>query len=187
MYHRNHRNGQFSRKQKFGLYFILLAVCVLVAHITYTSSALDNEIRAANFIPVPTIAFADETLDSKVDKLLTAKIEKLKDGVVDDLAAKCETRGAKEPDAVIIFDSNNEASIGHLQFQIKTVQAYVKKFEQRDITRLEAIQTATDHQKIHDLAKKIIFEEAGGLDNWLNCSRKLDLYSRVAAIKALTN
>lgn len=113
------------------------------------------------------------------------KIEDLKDDVVNRLAA-CETKGVKEPDAAIIFDSNNQASIGAWQYQIKTVQHFVKKFEQRDITRVEAIKIAIDHEKAHALTKRVLFEiQSGASDNWYNCEKKLGLEREIAVIKKL--
>jgi Tfp pilus assembly major pilin PilA len=111
------------------------------------------------------------------------KVESFKDEVVNDLARKCETQGSKEPDAVIIFDSNNQASIGSWQYQIKTVQHYVKVFEDRNINRVEAIQIAIDHDKAFALTKKILFEDSKGANNWLNCANKLNLHTRIEQIK----
>lgn len=113
------------------------------------------------------------------------RLEALKDELVNDLAKKCETKGAKEPDAVIILDSNNEMSIGAWQFQIKTVQHYVKLFEGRNISRKEAIAIAIDHDKAKELTKQILFEDAKGAANWLNCSNKLGLPQQISLIKKL--
>ena len=140
--------------------------------------------------PVTYIAPAIVRVD-KSDEMLAKKIEKMKDTVVNDLATKCETKGVKDPDGAIIFDSNNEASVGAFQFQRKTVIHYVKKFEGRDITNREAIAIAIDHEKAFELAKKIIFTEATklgnhvGVDNWQNCALKLSLYDRVGMIKQI--
>lgn len=173
--------GRFSRKGSvIGIVLTLFAMAVLTAH-PWVSAALGREIKADNpplLLPVFPVAHADVTME--------AKIEALKDELVDDLARKCETKDAKEPDSVIIFDSNNQASIGAWQFQIKTVQHYVKLFEGRDISRADAIRIAIDHEQARSLAKRIIFEEQGGVFNWANCEAKLDLAPEIEVIKKLT-
>ena len=118
-------------------------------------------------------------LDSKV------KIEAYKDEVVTDLATKCESVGVREPDAAIILDTNGQMSIGSWMFQIKTVQYYVKKFEGRDISRVDAIRIAIDHEKAHDMVKKVLFEVQGGYKEWANCAKKLDLSSKIDVVNRL--
>jgi hypothetical protein len=61
-------------------------------------------------------------------------IEALKDSVVDRLA-KCETHGRPDTGSVVVIDTNNEASIGKLQFQAKTVVHDTKLIEGRSIDR----------------------------------------------------
>lgn len=114
------------------------------------------------------------------------KIREQQDKVLATLAT-CETGQVKEQDAAIIFDSNAQASIGRYQFQIQTVQLYVKKFEGREITRLDAIQIALDQEQASDLARKIIFEDDGkAINNWYNCNQKHGLKSRVEIINDLS-
>ena len=119
------------------------------------------------------------------DEMLARKINRLKDALVNDLAAKCETKGVKDPDGAIIFDSNNEASLGAWMFQRKTVKHYVSVFDGRAIENAEAIAIAIDHDKAFALAKKIIFEDKKGVENWHNCAVRLSLYERVDMIKQL--
>ena len=127
----------------------------------------------------------EKTLEiSNLLKTSELKVEALKYEVVDDLA-KCETRGVKEPDAAIILDSNDEMSIGSWMWQIKSVQHYVKVFEKRDITRVEAIRIAIDHDQARELTKKVIFEDSKGIWNWANCAKKHSFEDRVEIIKRL--
>jgi hypothetical protein len=114
-----------------------------------------------------------------------ARVKKVKHELVNDLAEKCESRGAKDPDGIIIFDSNNEASIGAWQYQRKTVMHYIKKFEGRDITAHEAIAIAIDHEKAFALTEKILFTEQDGWKNWFNCGNKLGLAARIALINEI--
>ena len=114
------------------------------------------------------------------------KIETLKQDVLDRLA-KCETDGTEDPDGAVIFDSNDQPSIGRFQFQRKTIRHYTKEFEGRDITNSEAIAIAIDPDKAGDLVEQIIFDN--GIDpvtDWHNCSKKLGLSKEVEIINKLT-
>jgi len=113
------------------------------------------------------------------------KIEELKNEIVEDLRA-CESAGHEEEDGIIIFDSNNKASIGTLQFQKATVIHYYKVLYGKDITPKEAVIIALDNQKSGDLAKDIIFQTKNMVGkDWVNCNKKLGLDSRVMVIKKL--
>jgi hypothetical protein len=115
---------------------------------------------------------------------LTPKIAELKTKVVDDIQ-KCESKGYKENDGIIIFDSNSEASIGTMQFQRKTVIHYYKTLYGKTITPKEAILIALDDEKAEALAHDIIFKDSKGVGNWYNCSKKIDAQGRISTIKAL--
>jgi hypothetical protein len=108
-------------------------------------------------------------------------IEALKDSVVDRLA-KCETRGRPDAGSVVVIDTNNEASIGKLQFQAKTVVHYAKLIEGRSIDRKQAVEIALHSEQAASLAKRIIFEK-DGLSNWHVCSKKLGLMPEVKLIQ----
>jgi hypothetical protein len=114
-----------------------------------------------------------------------AKIEKLKDEVVNDLS-KCESGGHSGDDGIIIFDSNAKASIGVMQFQKNTVKHYVKVLYGKDITGQEAVELAINPVEAKKLAKAIIFETTNGSHkDWVNCTNKLGLKAKVEIIKQL--
>jgi hypothetical protein len=108
-------------------------------------------------------------------------IEALKDSVVDRLA-KCETHGRPDAGSVVVIDTNNEASIGKLQFQAKTVVHYTKLIEGRSIDRKQAVEIALHSEQAASLAKRIIFEK-DGLSNWQGCSKRLGLMPEVKLIQ----
>lgn len=116
---------------------------------------------------------------------LPAKLESLKMGLVDSLA-KCESAGLTEDDGIIIFDTNNKASIGPLQFQKKTVIYYEKSLYSKDITAKQAVEIALDKDESYALAKDIIFTTDSGLKNWINCGNKLGLRAQVDIINKLS-
>jgi hypothetical protein len=121
----------------------------------------------------------------ETEKLSAEKVELLKEELINDLAVKCETKGAKEPDGAIILDSNNQMSIGSWMWQIKSVQHYVKQFEDRDITKVEAIRIAIDHDQAKALTKKVVFEVKDGIENWSNCATKLPLRPKIELLTRL--
>lgn len=118
-------------------------------------------------------------------EMLQGKIDNVKAGILADLSTGCETKGVKDPDGAIVFDSNNEASIGRYQFQRKTVIHYYQKFYNQTLTNAQAIAVAIDPVKSKALASKILFEEPGGYKNWYNCSNKLNIPTKVELVKAI--
>jgi hypothetical protein len=134
-----------------------------------------------------TVAAAETDGNALAQEIVAKKVKASQDELLNDLSVKCETKGVAEPDGAILLDSNNQMSIGAFQFQIKTVQHYVSLFEHRQITRVEAIQIAIDHDKAMDLARKIVFTENGGLqNNWVNCTARLDLLPRLQEIQSFS-
>jgi len=99
--------------------------------------------------------------------------------------AACESAGHSEDDGIIIFDTNNRASIGRLQFQKATVIHYMKRLYGQDITAKEAVLIALDTEKAKALATDIIFTTDNDATDWLNCSNKLGLGADIKAIKKL--
>jgi hypothetical protein len=104
-------------------------------------------------------------------------VEDLKDDVVRRLA-ECESGGSARRGAL------NGAVVGHLQFETRTVIAYIKEIEGRIIDAREARRIALDTDKAAVLAKQIIFDR-DGTRHWHNCARKLGLYQEVRTIRML--
>lgn len=136
------------------------------------------------------LALAKESTET----IFIEKVDKLKNDVVDEIQ-KCESMGYKEDDAIIIFDDNSKgtlkgkdkASLGTLQFKKSTVQHYYKTLYGETITAKEAMLIALDDEKAEALAKDIIFKTKNGYSNWLNCSNKLGIKSKVELVKQLEN
>lgn len=116
---------------------------------------------------------------------MEAKVALTKGDLVESLAKQCETKTATDPDAAIIFDSNNEPSIGAFQYQRKTVIHYYKVLYGKDISRVEAIQIAIDHKRAADLTTDILFKTEEGWRNWFNCAHTLDLPVQIQLLKKL--
>lgn len=173
-YNRDVDGKFFSKKKK-------IAVVVALAGLLAFGAWIDNGYLAESYEgqvePREVVVMKDS---------FGERVEKLKEDVVNRLATECETKGVKEPEAAIIFDSNNEPSIGPWQFQRKTVQHYVKLFEGRDITRREAIEIALDPERTKPLVEKIIFEEGNGHLEWVNCFKNLGLAKEVEIINKLS-
>ena len=115
---------------------------------------------------------------------LTPKIEEIQNKALADLKA-CESGGSTEKDGIIIFDSNNKASIGSFQFQKATVIHYYKTLYQKDITGKESILIALDDEKAESLARDIIFTTEKGYSNWYNCSNKIKLQQTLLVLNTL--
>ena len=113
------------------------------------------------------------------------RLEALKDDVVARLM-QCESAGYTEDDGIIIFDTNGKASIGPAQFQKKTVVHYYKTLYGKDITLKQAVEIALDRTKAAQLAGDIIFTTDKGIDNWINCDKKLGLSAEIKIIKKLS-
>lgn len=142
----------------------------------------------------PSSTFAASTEVDVSDTRYQAKIDSLKNQVVEDLR-KCERAHYTESDGVIIYDplvsnpsktaKRDVPSIGTLQFKQSTVQYYYKKLYGKEITLKDSAIIALDDAKSGQLAKDIIFKEKGGYTNWKNCANSLSLSSRIETIKSL--
>ena len=126
-----------------------------------------------------------EVKEVDVTPLWEKKIDDLKMEVVETLR-KCESQGYSESDGIIIFDTNNKASIGSLQFQKATVIHYYKVLYGEVITGKQAVEIALDNDRAGQLAKDIIFKtkNMAGKD-WVNCTRKHNLDEKVKLIKSM--
>ena len=122
---------------------------------------------------------ARETFEGKVDQL--------KQDLLNDLGPRCETKGLDEPDAAIVLDSNNEMSIGRYQFQRDTVIYYYSKLYGKDITRREAIEISVDPDKSGPLALDILFQDGYEHTDWINCTKWMDIDTKVENIKRIIN
>lgn len=164
------KRGRFAKKK----WFIILPIFGAFAIQPLLPHRIE-EFKAPEVLPI--------VLAEEKGKTYEEKIANVKARILDDLSLGCEAKGVPEPDGIIKFDSNNEASIGRFQFQIKTVKHYVKKYEGRDITNSEAISIAIDPVKSKALAEKIIFtEDFGASRDWINCDRKLGITEKVKLI-----
>ncbi|MBS0522169.1 MAG: hypothetical protein JSS04_00935 [Proteobacteria bacterium] len=74
--------------------------------------------------------------------------------------------------------------VGRLQFEPRTVIAYVKERDGRTISTQEAIALANDYGQASSLARYMIFERDAHAQ-WPACSRKIGLARQVAEIRAL--
>lgn len=115
---------------------------------------------------------------------LERKIAELKTEVVETIA-KCESGGRNEEDGIVVLDSNNVGSYGVMQWQRKSVMHYYEKRYDQKISGRDAILLALNAEKAKDLAEWVIFETPNGWRNWIICSQKNDIASKVGFIKIL--
>lgn len=133
----------------------------------------------------PTHYIQGETIDS-----LPAKIESLKDQVVEEIAQK-ESDNAQTSDGLVVIDDNKAKSLpkkdklsyGCMQMKISTVQFFSKKLYNQDISNHDAIILALDCEKAKALSKDIVFKVQGGLFNWSVADKEMKV--RVELIKKL--
>jgi acyl-coenzyme A synthetase/AMP-(fatty) acid ligase len=121
------------------------------------------------------IVFVDKTPE---------KIEKAKDATVA-LLEKCESAGNSPETGIIVFDTNNKASIGVLQMQKPHVQHFYKVLYGKEVTGQEAVIIAITPEKARALAKDVLFETDRSWREWYNCGMKLGLEQRIKVIKEL--
>lgn len=131
------------------------------------------------FFPNQVIAVQEIKIDT-----LPQKISKLKAEVVAELE-QCESGGYDEDRGIIIFDSNNQASVGPLQMQKTHVIHFYQKLYGREITGQEAVVIAVTPEKARALATDVLFTVEEGWKEWYNCSKKLDLPTKIDYIKKL--
>lgn len=170
------RNGRYSHR-RFTFFLLIVAAFLLFTLAAPAFSGwLDNQNKLTYIAPSP--VYAAVTMESKV--------ESLKESILDRLAA-CESAGKKESDGIAILDSNNVGSYGPFQFQRKTVMHYEQLRTGTTINGRDAIILALQGDKARELAKWIIFDTKAGVSNdWVTCSKKLNLQSEVDIIKKLT-
>ncbi len=172
-------NGQYDENEKPSrrpevITFVSIVAISMFAVWFLPKVAIVNNYVKADTITATTTEYVDMTPE---------KIKKVQDKLLDELSLGCEVKGSTEPDGVLILDSNNKMSIGRFQFQITTVQHYVKQFENKDISKHDAIVLALDATEAKELARKIVFEVKGGVEaNWFNCNSAHQLQTQVNVI-----
>lgn len=131
-------------------------------------------------------AQADRVVTVEIDNL-SDKIDQIKAEAVEGIR-KCESAGHSEDDGIIIFDTNNKASIGTFQYQKATVIHYYSVLYGKTITPKEAVLIALDEEKAAKLTSDIIFKtKGGGLNDWVICSKKTGLANTIEIVKKLQN
>jgi len=138
-------------------------------------------------------------IEKETDNSLKLKLEELKNNILDDLRT-AEIIGYEHLDAIIVFDPRQRDlatcqkiggvrlhcySFGQYNFKVATVQHYYEKFYNRTPTDKEAIDIALDNDLSRELAHKVIFEEIGGINNWVNSARKINAHERIKIIREL--
>src|SRR6266853_1254397 len=155
MQFKRNSKGEYRKRDwtsVLGMVAALFAFLALLVGGWATKTVIDPNLSVVNVAHADVITIKPDRLD--------AKVAQLKDDVVEQIG-KCESGMTTEPDAALILDTNGEMSIGLMQFQIKTIQMYAKKFYGKAVSRTEAINIAIDHQQSHDLARDILFKEGG--------------------------
>ena len=148
------------------------------------------------------VAFTDtQTYNASAENLPTLILEpnkqaisELKDKIVTKIN-DCERAGKTEDDALITFDPHKtnkkvEApSLGTFQYKITTVQYYVKKLYNQDISRKQATLWALDDERARELTHDILIYKGQDtkkeLGNWYNCTNKHNLKDIVDIINDL--
>ena len=172
------KKGQFARRIKPPFFWtsIILVSIMLTFHYGGGFDAVSRYVDSAS---EPIII--REQIDTA-----KPKIEAMKWEIVDEIA-QCESGGIPDGrrNALVVMDTNGYYSRGKWQFQLRTIQYYIKKFEGREITLDEASLIAHTEDKARNLAYRIVWDEVGGVYNWANCERKLGLRSKIEVIRKL--
>jgi hypothetical protein len=180
-------SGRFATKRagKSGAKYIWFIAILLIGFVGWGQWVKFTENSIPRAVQGVTKAVIKE-VKAEVKPNYEENIKKEKKAILDDLSIGCESKGHSDPDGIIIFDSNNEASVGRFQFQRATVKYYVKMFDGRDISNSEAIAIAIDKVKATELAEKILFLDGGKSEkNWYTCDRKMNIGARVQLLKNL--
>jgi hypothetical protein len=175
-------NGRFARgrKVKVGVALVFIAVGgYFVWGAPVVEGWLGSKIEATNEI-------INEVVIDKSDEKFAAKIDVLKDEVVEELA-KCESGGYAADAGIIVFDTNNKASVGILQMQKDHVKHFYKTLYGKTITGQEAVVIAVTPDTAKSLAKDVLFKVEDGWREWFNCGTKLRLSTKIDYIKKLEN
>ena|SRR3990167_3412032 len=172
-------NGRFARSKKWLTIVTLIAVCIVLAdiHFGWVASFVAPTAQADN-------GEVERLAKVEAGRLVQEKITGLENVVLADLA-NCESGGTKDPNGVIIFDTNNKASIGRYQWQRESVIHYYNVLHGKKISQAEAIAIAIDPVKATELTRAVLFETEKGYTNWLICSKRNNIAERVKIINSL--
>ena len=124
----------------------------------------------------PPAPIATQAVDSR-----TLEIEARKDDVLRQLA-ECESGGNGDSHRPIY--GARGAYVGRFQFAPRTVIAFVRDRDGRNLSVNDAVALAHDYQQASALARYVIFER-GGIRHWPLCNRKHGLARQVEAIQSL--
>ena len=171
--------GRFSSFKKNIIKFLRWTLKIGIASFIGTALAVGLVVYNQMQNPIVVQAVKEVPVDN-----LSVRIEELKEVLLDKLE-KCEAGGFSEADAPIVFDSNNQASLGMFQFQKRTVVHYFKVLYGEEITQKQAVEIAIDSAKSRKLAKEIIFNSKSELKDWTLCTKKLALDKELQFIKSL--
>ena len=150
---------------------------------------IDINASVASIVSPVNVTQANDVVSAQVEAILSSKMQNQKDKILAALA-KCESESVDEPEAALVWDSNQKHAIGKYQWQIKSVQRYVQKWYGQKIDRKTAILIALNAYPeipVDELTRKVVFEDAGIAKDWVNCSNKYGLPAKVELIKELTN
>lgn len=177
MYHRDNK-GKYARRAHWtivacGIFAISIAVLTVVetlgaSELSYASLETDARLLAHKY----------------ADDEIAAKITKLENDVLSTLQ-NCESGGHPDPDGIIIFDSNNEASVGRFQWQRASVIHYYKTLYSETINKSQAIAIAINSEKATQLTRDVLFTTKNGWKNWYICSTKNGIPAQVELINKL--
>lgn len=159
---------------------VIVAMIVGVLCLFYYAGGRSNLAQNA-----PTTQVKEVLIDN-----LTPKINELKTAILNEIKI-CESNGYSEDDGIIVFDPNprnskvQPASIGVFMFKKATIVYYWKVLYGEEITGKRAVEIALSETESAGLAHDIIFKTDKGLDNWLNCAKKVGAYKQLEIIKEL--
>lgn len=163
----------------------VIIVCTMTALLTLAVGyAFDRWERVRS----PKIEVREKVV-TVVDTTSAEKIEAKKTEVVTTLSTQCEYQGWNESSKPYVIEDNRRGALqvvfGPFQFVPSTVVHYKEVLYSEAITQADAIRCALDWDCSYKLAYDIIWKHKGGIFEWENCARKLDLIKTVEVLKAL--
>lgn len=155
-------------------------------------TAVYGVVMGYNWYKAP--AVAEAKAQTIATDTLKTKVEAMKWEVVDTIET-CEKGQYGENDGIILYDplisnpkstaKKNVPSIGVMMWKQSTIVGYVKSLRNVTINMKEAALIALDRSEARQLAYEVIFKTDNGYKNWLNCSNKHSIGTKVAIIKQL--